>query len=226
MNGALSILSNVFVKNPINGQIIEWNATSNTWQNSTPAFVVPKAMATSSSTENIFWYPTIPYSSHTTFASTGNALYAIPYYFDATHDVSTLGYLLQTQGSAVNVELGIYADNGSLYPAALLFDSGSHPITANTYFTVPTGGITVGPGLVWFVSTLDVGTSSASLVAAVPAVPSAIGGFDPSNNSTAYFYGFEKANPNSFGTFPATFPSNSNFQSSSGLPLISFQLSS
>jgi len=91
----------------------------------------------------------------TTQAGTINQLRAIPFIVNQTITTDLIACEV-TIGTTGNVRLGIYNDNGSGYPNALLFDSGSIAISApGTKSAAISPAIVLKPGLYWLVLNVD-----------------------------------------------------------------------
>ncbi len=99
----------------------------------------------------------------TTGAPTVNRLRAIPFVVSKVMTVDQMAVNVTTAGTASNVRVGIYADNGNNYPGALVVDAGTAVTTSTGVKTFTTGlPVTLDPGLYWLAHTAD-GSAAATL---------------------------------------------------------------
>lgn len=79
-----------------------------------------------------------------------NTLRAIPVVMGKTTTIDQMAINVTVLGASSNARVGIYADNGNLYPGALIVDAGSIATATTGVKTFTTGlPITLLPGLYW-----------------------------------------------------------------------------
>lgn len=152
------------------------------------------------------WYTTaITATAGTTFTTADNMLYAIPFIVPVPIRLDRIAVNVTTACSnAVPGRLGIYRDDGNLYPGALVLDAGNTGNWNATGVQALTIDVTLQPGLYWLVvGTQAMGTTKAVLRAI------ALGSFPPilgisSGLGTAWntFYSVSWT----YGSLPSTFP--------------------
>ena len=69
-------------------------------------------------------YHIFPAGTNTTRALTANQLYATPFFTPVARTVTKIAIHVTTLGSGANARLGIYADDGTVYPGSLVADCG------------------------------------------------------------------------------------------------------
>jgi hypothetical protein len=128
-----------------------------------------------------------------------------PYWFPYGTQIVNLGEWINTAGAASSVRrLGVYADNGSMYPGSLILDAGTAASTA-TGFTSLTAGpfsaLTVS-GLVWIGGATQVATGTV-VVGTAANVPGISGGSGTPPTGTSHMGGYQETGVT--GALPSTF---------------------
>ena len=79
-------------------------------------------------------------------------MYALPLLISKTTTIDSVQINVTTLGAASSVNVGVYADNGNMYPGALIQDFGNQATATTGIKTFVTGvPITLLPGLYWLV---------------------------------------------------------------------------
>lgn len=77
-------------------------------------------------------------------------MYAMPFIVTKTTTIDSVAINVTTGGAGSSANVGIYADNGNMYPGALIQDFGSKATTATGVVTFTTGlPLSLLPGLYW-----------------------------------------------------------------------------
>ena len=76
-----------------------------------------------------YWVPT----TGTATAIVADRLYAMPFVTAKAHKVTQMGIYVSTGVADTLARLGIYQDDGALYPGALVLDAGTIATTATAY---------------------------------------------------------------------------------------------
>ncbi len=103
----------------------------------------------------IIWVAGQWYSCHANTGGVGvaqvqNTGYAAPFLVGRTHTFAAMGIAVQTGVGGTTARLGIYADNGSNYPGALVLDAGAVSTAVATTVTVAISQ-SLPPGIYWLV---------------------------------------------------------------------------
>lgn len=87
----------------------------------------------------------------TTGVVAANTLIALPFYVGETTLFDLLGCQVTTAGASSNVRMGIYADDGNVFPSTLINESAaiSSATVGMKEHTIPTANQTFSPGLYW-----------------------------------------------------------------------------
>lgn len=81
-----------------------------------------------------------------------NTMYALPFVVAKTTTIDQMAINVTTAGAASTPRVGIYADNGNMYPGALIVDAGTQAAGTTGIKTYVTGlPVTLDPGLYWLV---------------------------------------------------------------------------
>jgi hypothetical protein len=105
------------------------------------------------------WYGPQRLTSTSTAALTESTAYCYPYVVTATHTFTSLGINVTTGGGTGSVcRFGIYSDNGSGYPGALMLDASTAVTTGTGAVQSTTFSQSLTPGLYWLVCAPQVGT--------------------------------------------------------------------
>lgn len=136
-----------FIAPGANDNILKSNGTS--WVSSAPSYDI-SAFKRYGTTAPERWY-TAPNTGTalTTGAPTANTLRAIPLIVPDTMTFDAIAINVTTLLSG-NARLGIYADNGNLYPGSLVLDAGTVSTTTTGVKSI-TINQTLNPGLYWLV---------------------------------------------------------------------------
>lgn len=150
------------------------------------------------------WYPQNA-AVVTTVSAVENDAYAYPFVVNTTHKFPSIGCDVTAGGGTGSViRFGLYADNGSGYPGALITDFGTVASTGTGLTEItPVGGITITPGLYWLVLCSQVGTAptvTADNGFVSPVFGTGAAGLVVGQNRTGYrgTSGFSGALPNPF----------------------------
>lgn len=166
------------------------------------------------------WYTTsVTAAAATTGAPTENVLRAIPFVVPKTITLDRIAISV-TNNKAGNARLGIYEDDGNVYPGALILDAGViNTGGANGIKTLTIDQTLTGNKLYWLVI---VGSNNPTIRCFTMANMMVIQGFTSDLNaapgvgySVAYVY----------GALPATFPASATYITASPIPAIFVRLS-
>lgn len=131
---------------PTNGQALVYTSTSGLWVPGTPPTPIgPGAVWLATQ-----WYPNWLSSDAADFtfpASAGGCTWA-PFPINAPLTISAIGCYIATAGADQYARLGIYADDGSVYPGKLVLDAGRLAATSTGAKTA-TEALTLPVGLYW-----------------------------------------------------------------------------
>lgn len=156
----------------------------------------------------------------TTIAPSVNTLRATPFVVSKVTTIEQMALNVTAAGASSNIRVGIYADNGNMYPGALVVDAGSVATATTGVKTYTTGlPVVLSPGLYWLAC---VGNGTAPTIRAIAAtgiLP--VLGLD-SGLGTAWGTGWSVAF--TFAALPANFTSGGAIQSG-GQPGIFFRAS-
>jgi hypothetical protein len=135
--------------------------------------------------------------STTTLSIAANYLYAWAFYVPTSTTFDRIGTYISTAATG-SARLGIYADNGAIYPGSLVLDAGTVD-TGTTGSKEITISVTLSPGLYW--------------LALVSNASPAVGGitytycFAPMGHLNSYYEGANSYSVSyTYGTLPTTFP--------------------
>lgn len=153
------------------------------------------------------WYTSaITAVAATTFTTADNRLYAIPFIVPRRIRLDRIAIVVTTASTnAVPGRLGIYRDDGNLYPANLVLDAGDTGNWNSTGSKIITIDVTLPPGLYWLVVGTQAMGSTKAVLRAI-----ALGSFPPilgvsSGLGTAWNTNYSVAW--TYGSLPSTFPS-------------------
>ncbi len=165
------------------------------------------------------WYTApITGTALTTGAPSANVLRAIPFITSRRITLDSIAINVTTAATGYT-RLGIYADNGNVYPGSLIIDAGAVD-TGTTGVKALTINVTLDPGLYWLVAVSN----------AAPTIRAfAVGSLIPvlgyaSGLGTAASFGYSVAF--TYGTLPSTFPSGAALITAAPIPAIFVRLSS
>lgn len=150
-----------------------------------------------------------------------NSLRAFPFFVPKTERFDRISINVATAGTGTTprVRLGIYADDGSVYPGALVLDAGEIDVSTTGVKELTIDQKLIGGKLYWLVL---VGQDTASLVvnaiSAADAIP--VSGFDSGLTGTPYL-GY--AHTQTYGALPASYPTGSPVDWSLPVPLIALR---
>ncbi len=140
----------------------------------------------------------------TTVAFVANRLYAYPFIASVPTTINDIGVNVSTAVASSLVRLGVYNDNGNLYPNALLVDAGTVSSAAIAFVSVAISGtLKLRPGLYWLVA-----VSGHAPTVRAPALGSSIPilGTDNVAGTTATGIGWDAAH--TMGVLPSTYPAS------------------
>lgn len=151
-------------------------------------------------------------------ALTANTLTAIPFIAPRTITVDRIGVNVTTLAALKSIRLGVYIDNGNLYPGALLLDAGT---VSTTLTGVKSRSINqqLYKNTLYWLSLVSDGTPSVRLALVASIIP--ILGYDntlPTAPGTGYSVAF------TYAPLPDPFPAGASV-GTSGIPLIFVRLS-
>jgi hypothetical protein len=154
------------------------------------------------STLNLWYTSPITSDAQTTGAPTVNVLRATPFIVSKTTTVDQMGIFVQTAGANSTPRVGIYADNGNMYPGALIVDAGTQSAATTGTKTYTTGlPVTLDPGLYWLVHVTNATAATIRTFAVGSLIP--VLGY-PSALGAAPNFGWSVAF--TFAALPSTFP--------------------
>ncbi len=193
-----------------NGNVLTSNGTS--WTSSAPVKSAT-GYRRSGATAPERWYtaPTTG-TALTTGAPSANTIRAIPFVVEENITIDRIAVNVTTL-LAGNVRLGIYNDNGNLFPGTRLLDAGASS-TATTGVKAITINQTLTPGLYWLVS---VGSSAPTIRCFAVASMIPIMGYD---NTLGTAPGLYYTNAFTYAALPATFPATATVGTAVPIPAI------
>lgn len=157
----------------------------------------------------------------TTLAPTINNLRASPFVITKTTTIDQMAINVTAAGASSNIRVGIYADDGNMYPGALIVDAGSASTASTGVKTYSTNlPVTLNSGLYWLASVGNGTAPTIRAIAATGVIP--VLGLD-STLGTAWGTGWQVAF--TFAALPATFTASGTVQSG-GQPGVFFRVSS
>jgi hypothetical protein len=144
----------------------------------------------------------------TTTSPSANTLYAMPLIVERTTQYDLISFRVGTLSTSGSVRVGIYRDNGNIYPGPLLFDSGvidtSTGSTTTTRDTTITSSVQVfQPGVYWLTfetnsATGQYGCHSSSNITM------SFTGHEPNMSAIQNGWGYSVSH--TFGTLPDPYP--------------------
>ncbi|MCK6470879.1 MAG: hypothetical protein L6R28_03955 [Planctomycetes bacterium] len=151
-------------------------------------------------------YYTSPVNGNTygNFAWMADILTATPLVIPKEVTLDQIGIRVATPGTATLSRLGIYADDGNVYPGALLLDAGTVDVSTAGFKALDIS-LSLSPGLYWLATLHNGGVT---LKVSTPANQVNVMGHDPVVASQA-FSRIDAAMP--FGSLPDPFPGNGNY---------------
>ncbi|MEA2701756.1 MAG: hypothetical protein QOE22_465 [Candidatus Parcubacteria bacterium] len=159
------------------------------------------AYRTKGSTLNQWYTAEVTGTALTTGAPAANTLFAIPFVISKITTIDQMAINVTTLGTGSTPRIGIYADNGNLYPGALVVDAGTQSGATTGVKTYTTGlPVTLDPGMYWLAYVTNATAPTIRTFAVASLVP--ILGY-PSALGTAPNLGWSVAF--TFGALPSTF---------------------
>jgi len=157
----------------------------------------------------------------TTATNVVNTLYAMPLVIAKTMTIDQMAINITSAGAGSNVRCGIYADNGNMYPGALVVDAGANSTATPGVKTYTTNlPVILLPGLYWLACVCD-GIAPISRGFAVASMIPILG--SDSGLGTAHGFGWSVAF--TYATLPATFTAAGTVRTSAPLPYIGVRTS-
>ena len=155
-------------------------------------------------TKSVYYTTPINGNAYSTFGWAADILSVAPLLVPKRIEIDRIGLRVTTTGTATLSRLGLYADNGNVYPSSLVLDAGTVPVDTTGFKTTDIAQV-LNPGLYWLATvhngglTLNVGT---------PANQINVLGHDPTTNAQ----GFARIDaPFPFAPLPDPFPANGNY---------------
>lgn len=140
--------------------------------------------------------------SNGTLALTVNRLYAIPFVVVDAKTITRIAIHVTTLGASANCRLGIYQDNGSIYPGSRVSDCGTVTMTSTGIKEITGLNISLTANtLYWLVCVCDV---AATIVAFAVVYVNAILGFPTTALNTVGFASYYVAF--TYAALPPTYP--------------------
>lgn len=145
------------------------------------------------------WYYGIPITGPISTSSiTSNRLYAFPFFTPIESSWNAIGIYVST-GATGYARLGVYADNGNVYPGNLILDAGEVD-TGTTGVKTLSITLTLSPGLYWLALLLSAAPSLSGVSTSV--CYGCIGAPNPGSQiHSAYHVSY------TYGSLPTQFPS-------------------
>lgn len=129
------------------------SGTASTWQ--TPAAGGGGGLVPTSKTG--FWLTPFPHTSTGSSSLTQSRLDCVPLLIQKTVTLNSLGLRVTVSAAATTIRLGLYADDGTGYPGALMVDAGTVDATGNGDKTIAISQV-LTPGLYWLGSAAQGGS--------------------------------------------------------------------
>lgn len=190
------------------------------WPSAPTTAVIPNFGGLSTTFITSRWYPGSN-SVGTAVLTAQNSAYAMPMPVNKTHTFVAIGFNVTVIGSTGGtVRLGIYADNGSGYPGALVLDAGTVAVATGTGAKTITISQTLTPGLYWLVAAPQGGTTQPTIttVAAVFIV-GWFGCLSPGTGAGNEGWTVGSVS----GALPGTFPTGGSVAGANAMPFTSLQ---
>jgi len=158
-----------------------------------------------------------------TTSPAANLLWALPIVIPRVTKFDVIRFRTTTASTAGNSRVGIYRDNGNMYPGVLYFDSGAvstSGATGKKDTTITSSLQIMQPGLYWLAYEQDTATGQICIINVVSAV-SNLTGSDFSNTNAPYYYTVA----HTFGSLPDPYTAggtmlNTNSQPGTPVPAI------
>lgn len=155
-----------------------------------------------------------------TTSPAANTLWAIPLVIPRTTKFDVITFRPTTASTLGSSRVGIYLDNGNMYPGALYFDSGAistvgAPAVNNT--TITAGLQIIQPGLYWLAYEQDTATGQISILGGVNTITN-LTGHDFTNTTPGWYYTVA----HTFGALPDPYTAGGTLgtlQSAAGTPI-------
>ena len=156
----------------------------------------------------------------TATAIVANTLYALPFYVGKTTSFDVLAVQVTAAGASSNVRMGIYADDGNLFPSTLINESVaiSSATTGMKEHTIPTGNQSFSPGLYWLAFECMATAPTIRTIPLASIFP--IMGLD-STLGTAPGFGYTVAH--TFGALPNPYTASASVMTAIPIPAISLR---
>jgi hypothetical protein len=149
------------------------------------------------------YHSTFP-DSNTTLALTINRLYAIPFMVSETKTISRIAIHVTTLGASASARLGIYQDNGSIYPGSLVSDCGTVSMTSTGLKEITGLNISLTANtLYWLALVCNV---AATVTACAVVYLNALLGYPTTSLNTVGFASYYVAF--TYATLPTPYPSS------------------
>ena len=153
-----------------------------------------------------------------------NSLRAFPFIVTKTQKFDRIAVRVTTAGGAGAVaRLGVYADNGNVYPGAKIVDGGELSMVGTAPFVMEaTISVTLKPGLYWL-CVITGGATGTAVAAIAPANALALEGFD---NTLTGVPNLGYAVVQTYGALPNTYPTSGASGWTLNVPLIALRKAS
>lgn len=158
----------------------------------------------------------------TTMSVANAAMRAYPFIVPKTIIIDQIISEVTTLVGGTEYRIGLYTDNGSLYPDALVAnsDTGAYSSASTGVKTgTPSSNITLTPGLYWIVTNANGAPTLRGLMpTSVAPVLGEVSTMGASGNQTAY------AVSSTYGALPATFPVGATILGNVSIVLVNFRM--
>jgi len=155
------------------------------------------------------WYGGSNSNTSSNLTVVANKLYGMPLLVARVQKPDSIGISITT-GAVGFVRVGLYSDDGTIWPGSLLADSGALVTDNIALMTAALSGITLIPGNLYWIAALFNATPQVSGYSG-GAVPKILGASDATWD-TGYFAYETQA----YGALPATFPKTPSMQGTGG----------
>ncbi len=159
-------------------------------------------------------------SSLTTVGISINTLYAQPYLVGGkTRTADIIAINVTTTGAGNNARLGIYLDNGNIYPGTLLLDAGSVDISVAGVKTINISQVLPKNTIIFCVMVMD-GTATIRTFGSTTT-------FHPLGKGSTLGTGYNMAHTHaqSYGELPNPFPTASPTKDTNNIPAVFLRMS-
>lgn len=221
----LDDLGDVNAAGPANNDVLAWDTAASEWQDKSLGALGGGAVNPFAFRRSGRCYTTWSYYSSTTISLTRDRCYAMPFIVPVSQSFDALLIYVSTAQTNGVARVGIYTDDGDVYPEDLVVESGVIDCTAIGYKSEAIAE-TLDPGLYWLVINSD-GDANIGVRALDYNITTPLGHFavlgQPNNNFSSPCYTHYYVNQ-AYGNLPDPFPGGATLVDNQNLPMIMCQV--